>query len=104
LKISVSMAQVVTGQGRAKRPTLRRQLQGDWVELESVDGEIYYANVATKETSWELPTEALSGQDAKENDENGPTAGKHSEQRDDRCQYACGRVLRPGAASWHECF
>ena len=41
-------------QDRSK-PTLRRQLHGYWVELESVDGEVYYANRITQETSWEMP-------------------------------------------------
>ena len=33
----------------------RRHLPNSWVELESPDGEIYYANVKTKETSWDQP-------------------------------------------------
>ena len=49
-----------------RKPRLRRQLQGDWVELESVDGEVYYANVATKETTWEMPV-FLAEQESKEN-------------------------------------
>ncbi len=31
-------------------PKLLRQLRGDWVELESADGEVYFANIKTKET------------------------------------------------------
>eukprot|EP00960_Hanusia_phi_P076790 768610-Hanusia_phi.AAC.2 len=33
----------------------RRHLPNSWVELESPDGEIYYANIKTKETSWDPP-------------------------------------------------
>eukprot|EP00961_Rhodomonas_salina_P058370 784418-Rhodomonas_salina.2 len=37
-----------------------RQLHGDWVELESADGELYFANIKTKETSWDPPPQAFS--------------------------------------------
>ena len=58
--------------GRSK-PTLRRQLKGNWVELESVDGETYFANIVTKETSWDMPAEACEDTLEKENDASGQT-------------------------------
>ena len=48
--------------GARSQPKLRQQLQGDWVELESAEGEVYYANTATKETSWLMPVGALASQ------------------------------------------
>ena len=34
------------------------QLRGDWVELETPDGEVYFANIVTKETAWDMPAAA----------------------------------------------
>lgn len=33
----------------------REQLGNGWVEVESSAGEVYYANIQTKETSWVFP-------------------------------------------------
>ena len=84
--------------GRSK-PKLRRQLQGDWVELESAEGEVYYANVATKETSWDLPLAALAEQDAEKENEPGETgtmspAGKLGSKHDSRWGVAWAADVR----------
>jgi len=46
---------VPTSAPASGKPRILRKLQGDWVELQSSDGETYFANVVTKETSWENP-------------------------------------------------
>ena len=53
-----------------QKPQLRRQLSNDWLELENADGEVYYANIVTKVTSWDLPVEAQeSPADVRGNDQ-----------------------------------
>ena len=53
-----------------QKPQLRRQLNNDWLELENADGEVYYANIVTKVTSWDLPVEAQeSPADVRRNDQ-----------------------------------
>jgi hypothetical protein len=60
------MTEAQTHRQSTRKPKLLRQLRGDWVELESADGEVYFANIKTKETSWDIPEEARMGED-KEN-------------------------------------
>ena len=43
------------------------QLRGNWVELETPDGDVYFANIVTKETSWDMPAEAEEEAGDKEN-------------------------------------
>jgi hypothetical protein len=38
----------------------RKQLGSGWVEVESSSGEIYYANIETKQTSWVYPLGSCS--------------------------------------------
>jgi len=51
----------------ASKPKLRRQLRGNWVELETPDGDVYFANIVTKETSWDMPAAAEEEAGNKEN-------------------------------------
>ena len=37
---------------------LCRYLSGNWLELEDDQGRVYYANSATRQTSWEHPADA----------------------------------------------
>ena len=43
------------------------QLCGNWVELETHDGDVYFANIVTKETSWDMPAAAEEEAGNKEN-------------------------------------
>lgn len=95
MPVEVSIAQT---QGRSSKPKLRRQLRGDWVELETADGEVYYANINTKETSWEMPaalaearaTEQNVGSSDKENSTSkafkSPSAASKLAERDENAR------------------
>jgi hypothetical protein len=37
---------------------VRREMKNSWLELEAEDGSVYYANLVTKQTSWEAPPDA----------------------------------------------
>lgn len=44
-----------TGGGGGNKPRVRKNIGGGWIEVESTTGDIYYANIETKQTSWDYP-------------------------------------------------
>lgn len=63
------------------------QLRGNWVELETPDGDVYFANIVTKETSWDMPVEAEEAGE-KEN-----AAPQKQERVTERCTLICARPI-----------
>ena len=77
------------------------QLCGNWVELETHDGDVYFANIVTKETSWDMPAEAEEEAGDKENAVPEAAVMSHAPHKQERVMERCALIFARPSPTIH---
>jgi hypothetical protein len=73
------------------------------VELETPDGDVYFANIVTKETSWDMPAEAEEEAGDKENAVPEAAIMSHAPHKQERVTERCALIFARPFPTIHTC-